>query len=140
MNAFLRHLEIYLTIAGLIVTFAATAWISPAGVTAWAVAAVTATTVGVLHGLIFWLVRRRQRQVREIALKEVRSMLNDIINNQLMVIQTTSDLHREGAIETRRACEGVSRSIQTISSVIHSLSEESLRQWQTRYRGISLRT
>lgn len=140
MNAFLRHLEIYLTLAGLIVTFAATAWIAPAGVTAWAVAAVTATAVGVLHGLIFWLVRRRQRQVRETALREVRSMLNDIINNQLTVIQTMNDLHREGAVETRRACDGVAQSIQTINHVVHSLSEESLRQWQARYPGIRLRT
>lgn len=133
MNALLRNLEIHLTIAGLIVTFAATAWISPSGVNPWAVAAVTATAVGVLHGLIFWIVRRRQRQVREAALADVHGMLKDIVNNQLTVIQAMNDLHREGAVETQRACDAVSNSIQSISSVIHSLSEESLRQWKARY-------
>ncbi len=133
VHAFLRHLEIYLTIAGLIVTFAATAWISPSGVAAWTVAAVSATTVGVLHGLIFWLVRRRQRQVREAALHDVRSMLNDIINNQLTVIQAMNDLHRNGAIETRRACDAVADSIQAINGVVHTLSEESLQRWKARY-------
>lgn len=48
--------------------------------------AVTALGISVLHGLIFWVVRRRQRRVRQEAIVEIREMLADVVKNQLAAI------------------------------------------------------
>ena len=37
--------------------------------------AVSATLVGVVHGILFWLLRRRQRWVRQEAIRQIREML-----------------------------------------------------------------
>lgn len=133
MPHFLRNIEIYLSLAGLLVIFGATALIAPGGVNAWEVAAITATLVGVLHGVIFWMVRRRQRTLRRAAFHEIQSMLKDIINNQLTVIQTVATPSVNSEMATGRACGYISDSVGRINQALHELSEESLQKWQTQY-------
>jgi hypothetical protein len=135
LKSLLANLEIHLSVAGLLVIFGVTALLTPTGVDPWAVAAVTAIFVGVLHGMIFWLVRRRQRAVRAAAFNDIQGMLKDIINNQLTIIETAASLHRDRAVEANRACALISESVETISTSLHALSEESLRAWQARYPG-----
>ena len=79
------------------------------------------------------MVRRRQRQARIEAFDEIQQMLKDMINNQLTVIQTMSNLREARPEETARACDYITRSVSNISSVLHELSEESLRRWQRQY-------
>jgi hypothetical protein len=133
MKLLLRNLEIILSVAGVLVVLAAVVLISPYGFNPWAVGAVTAIAVGLIHGVIFWLVRRRQRQARIDAFDEIQQMLKDMINNQLTVIQTMSNLRDVRPEETARACDYITRSVSNISSVLHELSEESLRRWQRQY-------
>ncbi|HEY0969052.1 MAG TPA: hypothetical protein VGD88_16795 [Opitutaceae bacterium] len=132
MKAFLNNLELILTAAGLVVIFGATL-LTPATANRWEVAAVTAIAVGVLHGVIFWLVRRRQRQVRQQALEEVAVMLRDIVNNQLTIIQAGVHVAQTASPEADRAVTHIGNAVQEISGVLRNLSEESIRRWRSKY-------
>jgi len=72
MNFLLRYLELVFTAAGLLVIFGVTALVHPQGIDASTVAAITATLVGVVHGVLFWAVRHRQRLARQHAFSETK--------------------------------------------------------------------
>ena len=127
MKFILDNIELILSGAGLIVIWLVPSFVIYGRYDIWRVTALTAITVGLLHGVIFWLIRRRQRQVREEAIKEMRLMLRDIINNQLTIIMASASQS-----ETKNV-ERVTRSIQRISELLETLSEESLRAWKSRY-------
>jgi hypothetical protein len=133
MKFLLRNLEIILSLAGLAVIFGVTTVLSSFGHDAWTVAAITATSVGVLHGLIFWLVRRRQHAVRRQTIREIQHMLKDLINNQLTIIQATSSMQQLKPEKTEELSERVSRSVANISTALHELSDESLKRWKQQY-------
>jgi hypothetical protein len=134
MKFLLRYLEIVFTLAGLAVIFLAVLLITPRNASRWEVAAVAATLVGVIHGLLFWLVRRRQQEVRRVVIADVQDMLKDIIDNQLTVILAMSNLREAHAEETVRAGQYISRSVAAISEALRHLSEDSLRSWLAKYR------
>ena len=133
MKFFLRQLELIFTVAGLAVIFGVAAVFTPSGMSHWRVAAITAALVGVIHGVLFWLVRRRQREARRAAIADLQWMLQDIINNQLAVIETMATLREARPAEAQRACGYISRSVRTISEALNHLSEESLQKWQDKY-------
>jgi hypothetical protein len=133
MNFLLRYLELVFTVVGVAVIFGVTALFGSPPVNAWRVAAVTAGLVGVIHGVLFWLVRQRQRQVRQTTIVELQGMLKDIINNQLTVIKTMNDLRDARPEEARRAFDYTARSVKAISEALQHLSDESIRSWQAKY-------
>jgi len=51
----------------------------------WRVAAITATAVGIIHGILFFIVRHRQRESRQRVIHDVRK-LSDVVCNQLQVV------------------------------------------------------
>lgn len=126
MKFFLDNLEIVLSLAGLLVI-----WLVPSfvvrGYDVWKVAAVTAIAVGLLHGMIFWLVRRRQRNVRREAIKELQMMLRDVINNQLTIVMASASRPDPKNVERVRS------SVQRVSDLLNTLSEESLSDWKSKY-------
>ena len=133
MPFFLRHLELFLTAAGLVVVFGAAALFHPGGTNPWKVAAITAVGVGVIHGVIFWLVRERQRTVRRSTLLETERMLRDVVINQLAIIRLSVELQQEGRDERRLALQRVEGAIDTINAALTGLTEESLTRWRVRY-------
>lgn len=133
MTILLRYLELLLTLAGLAVIFGVSAIIAPSGTTTWQVAAITATLVGVVHGVLFWAIRQRQRAMRLQTVREVQSMLKDIINNQLTIIQGMNHLRSEDPSQTQRATDQISRCVTSISDALQHLSEESLQTWRNKY-------
>ena len=134
MKFLLKYLEILFTAAGLVVIFLAVVLFVPSGMSPWRVAAITATLVGVIHGVLFWLVRRRQLEVRRVVIADVQDMLKDIINNQLNVILAMSDLREVHPKETARAEDYITKSVGAISEALKHLSEDSLRLWIGKYR------
>jgi ABC-type Co2+ transport system permease subunit len=134
MKFILRYLELTFTVAGLAVIFAAALLFARQGASYWRVAAITATIVGVIHGVLFWIVRRRQRAVRRAVIAEVQAMLKDMIDNQLAVILAMSELREARVEETRRASDYISRSVSAISAALQHLSDESLHSWLVKYR------
>ena len=133
MNFLLRYLELVFTVVGIAVIFGVTALFSSPGTSVWQVAAITAIVVGVIHGVLFWLVRQRQRAVRLQTISELQGMLKDIINNQLSVIEAMNNLRESRPEKAQQACDYTSRSVTKIFNALQHLSAESLQRWQEKY-------
>lgn len=133
MRVFLDNLELWLTGAGLAVIVAVPSAIGTMPASYWHVIAITAVLVGIVHGLLFWLVRRRQRLVRRATLFAARGMLRDVVNNRLQVLLLGLETATPGldALALRDARAGV----EHVSALLGTLSEESLRRWEERYAG-----
>ena len=132
MKFFLKYLELFLSAAGLGVIFLVPLLLSVPGWTDWEVAGITAALVGVLHGLIFWGVRHRQRVLRNEVLEEVRGMLRDVINNQLAVLKLNLSTENRDASRVKDALEQNMTAIDGISATLKNISEESLLRWKHR--------
>ncbi|BAH38091.1 MAG TPA: hypothetical protein DGD08_06585 [Gemmatimonas aurantiaca] len=131
MRHFVDNIELWLSAAGVAVILLIPRLGLASQDSYWAVMAVTALIVGVLHGGIFWLIRRRQRRLRATAIREIRQMLTDRVNNQLNVI-----IMHVSANESAESCEtveGVQAAVDDVTDLLDTLSEESLRGWQAHY-------
>jgi predicted membrane channel-forming protein YqfA (hemolysin III family) len=77
MKSLLRNLELILTAAGVLVVFVIFALFRDAG--PWKPAAICAVAVGVIHGIIFYIVRSKQRKARNSEVFSIRDMLDDVL-------------------------------------------------------------
>jgi hypothetical protein len=100
----LRYLELILSAAGLVVILVVPALFFPSRQYRWVAAAATATSVGVIHGLIFFGVRHRQRTLRSQTIREIQLLVDDLVRNQLAVISLSSEIASD-ASETADAGE-----------------------------------
>ncbi len=133
MKSLLENLELILTFAGLAVIFAVSLFLGIGNPSYWPILTITAAMVGVLHGFIFWIIRRRQRLIRRKTLFEAQQMLKDVINNQLAVIQISHEVRSNNASVTQEANERMIASIRLISDALRDISEESLSRWHSKY-------
>jgi hypothetical protein len=138
-NAFVDHIELWLSGAGLVVILGVPYLVAPAPGTFWQVAAITAIGVGLLHGLIFWVIRRRQRVVRQQSIEEIREMLGDVVKNKLSVIDMYLPAD-DGQDVVEAQLDGIRETIEQISVHVDTLSEESIKDWKTKYDGAVRRT
>jgi hypothetical protein len=128
---FLDNLELWLSAAGILVTFAIPL-LFPNSFEFWQVAAFSAVGVATLHGVIFWLVRRRQRVVRARAIAEIRAMMQDVVKNQMAIFSLVADT------SAAEDAELLGESMDTISHLIDTLGEESLVTWKGRYESATV--
>jgi uncharacterized membrane protein YcjF (UPF0283 family) len=134
MPIVLRYLELIFTAAGVVVILGVTWLIHPSGVSPWTVAAITATLVGIIHGILFWVVRQRQRLARLEALNETQRMLRDVVINQLAVIRINAEMQSLSArTDTKAALARLETAMQKIDLTLNDISEESIARWRTRY-------
>lgn len=126
---FLNNIELVLSAVGLAVIVLVPLLLQPTVDNLWAVAAMTAAVVGVLHGIIFWLIRRRQRQIRAAAIAEIREMLHDVVKNQLAIISLNAQL---SGVQSRHQ-QRIETCIGRIEDALNHISEESLQRWQAQY-------
>lgn len=129
MRLFLKYIELILTGAGLLVVGFVPALVSSSSETSLTARAVTAILVGVIHGVIFFIIRHRQRQAREETIREIRGMLKDVVNNDLTVISIAAS----GNLNAMKATERVKSATSRISAALDNISEESLKSWKQRY-------
>ena len=127
----LATIELWLSAAGLIVIGAVPVLLGAEHTAYWQVAAVTAVGVGLIHGLIFWFVRQRQRSVRRNAIAGIRTMLQDQINNRL----THVSLHVAAVVadESYNEIDEIQSSLAAIAQLLDTISEESMREWRATY-------
>ena len=92
-----------------------------------------AVIVGVLHGFIFWSIRKRQRDVRNRAIQEITRMLQDRINNDLAVILINVSSSSQKPEADLRRLRSTQERVQRIAQHVRSLSEESLQAWKEKY-------
>ncbi len=133
MQKIIQNIELVLTAAGLLVIFAVHFIFEATYGGSWMIAAFTAIAVGLIHGLIFWLVRRRQRHIRSLALAEAKRMLKDIVNNQLCIIQFSADLQHRDQTPIKDAHARITTSVSHINAALNEISEESLDLWKKKY-------
>jgi len=132
MRSFLANIELWLTALGLVVVLTVPAALAD-HVPFWPTMAVTAAGVGVIHGLIFWMVRRRQRTVRGEAITDIREMLSDRVNNHLTLVLLDLEDGTIGIDPDR--LRGIQATLGEVTALVGSLSEETLRGWRARYQG-----
>ncbi len=96
-SAFFDHIELWLSGLGLLVIWAVPFVVAPEAET-WRVVAITAIGVGVLHGLIFWFVRRRREQDRAEASAEANAQLEA----QVEVLEARARKHAAALKEKTR--------------------------------------
>jgi hypothetical protein len=89
MTLLLRYLELILTAAGVVVVFVVFAIFRDGG--PWKAAAVCAVAVGVLHGIIFYIVRAQQRKARSSEVFSIRGMLDDMVSRLDVVLYPTKE-------------------------------------------------
>lgn len=131
LASLLRNIELWLSTAGLLVVWAGATLLSDPD-SMGHVASLLALAMNVVHGVIFWLVRRRQRTVRNEAIHEIREMVADRVKNQLAVMQMYLPASSEND-ELALAIGGVREGVAEITAAIDTLSNESLTSWKARY-------
>jgi hypothetical protein len=129
MRHFLHHIELWLSAAGVALTFLVpTLW---SGAVFWRVAAFTAAGTAVLHGLIFWSVRRRQRETRQRAIADIRTMLQEELRDQFALI--TQIVRTADSERVRHHASRLDESMAHVGRMVDSLSEERLTNWKGRH-------
>jgi hypothetical protein len=131
LRGFLNHIELWLSAAGVAVILLVGGLLGGSG-DPWRATAFTAIAVGVLHGIIFWVVRRRQRAVREKTLAEAHAMLREGIQKQVAALLT---MDARASEEQRRRLDGVFDSLVLLDHLLDSLSSERLRAWTASEEG-----
>jgi hypothetical protein len=126
MRWLLSYLELWLSAAGVAVILFLPSLLGLQRDNYWYVTALVAIFVGLLHGLIFWSVHRRQRYVRDRTLAQVRAMLRDDIHRQVAAL-LTMDAHATD--RQRQQLDGVFDSMILLDHLLESLSTERLRVW-----------
>ncbi len=89
----------------------------------------------VVQGVVFWLMRRRYRRVRQEVIEELRGMLHDRINNQLTVVLMSVTERRDQTLNQaeRELLEAAIRATHAVSDTLAELSTESLHRWKVHY-------
>ncbi|MFS8780932.1 hypothetical protein [Synechococcus sp. W55.1] len=135
---FLNNIELILTAVGIGVILLSGFVASRSAFSLETATAVSATLVGVVHGILFWLLRRRQRWVRQEAIRQIREMLEDLGKNRLQTIKMSLYMVQarqpEQEERTRQSFDRVYQILAEMSTLIDHISEESLADWRHRYR------
>ncbi|MGY2881322.1 hypothetical protein [Thermostichus sp. OS-CIW-28] len=135
---FLNNIELILTAVGIGVILLSGFVASRSAFSLETATAVSATLVGVVHGILFWLLRRRQRWVRQEAIRQIREMLEDLGKNRLQTIKMSLYMVQarqpEQEERTRKSFDRVYQILAEMSTLIDHISEESLADWRHRYR------
>jgi hypothetical protein len=119
MQRLLEYLELILTLVGVIVV--ALVFTMFRHLTPWKAAALSALAVGVLHGIIFFLVRSAQRRARQKAVRTIRLTLDDLVRNKLQVVLFATEIKDE---DWRPAAQ---RAVQEIQHSLNRIEAESFR-------------
>lgn len=131
-STFVKHIELWLSGVGLLVIFGVSMIAGSTNLAFWRLIAIIAVAIGILHGLIFWAVRRRQRQVRRQSIREIQQMLSDVLKNKLAAINMY--LPEEESQElVEQELNGIRNSIEAIADEVNNLSEESIEGWKEHY-------
>ena len=131
-RGFVNHIELWLSAVALVLIFGIPAVVGPQGLAFWRLTAIIAVAVGTIHGVIFWVVRRRQRQIRRQSIQQIQQMLADVVKNRLTAIDMYLP-EGEDPEMVRQEVDGIRASIREIATHVDTLSEETLEDWEEKY-------
>jgi len=138
-SSFVKHIELWLSGVGLLLIFGVAFFMGSSGVAFWRLIALIAVGIGIVHGFIFWAVRRRQRQVRRQSIREIQQMLSDVLKNKLAAINMYLP-EEENQEMVKQELDGIRSSIEDIAGEVENISEESIEGWKEHYSGAVERT
>lgn len=118
----LKYLELILSGAGILVILAVPLLFFHQTTYRWEAAAIAATGVGVIHGVIFFIVRHRQRLVRQTTIREMQMVVEDIVRNQMTVVSLFAGLDVEPATAAKQR-EWAQRSIDAAQEIGRRLND-----------------
>lgn len=118
MSKFLEYLELILTVAGVLVVIAVFATFR--NVAPWKAAALAALSVGIIHGIVFFIVRSAQRRARRAAVTAIRHTFDDLVRNKLQVVLFATEIQDQ---DWRPAAQ---RAVQEIQNSLNRIEAESL--------------
>ena len=133
-SSFVNHIELWLSGVGLLLIFGVAFFMGSSSAAFWRLIAIIAVGIGVVHGLIFWAVRRRQRRVRRQSIREIQQMLSDVLRNKLAAINMYLP-EEENQELVEQELDGIRASIEDIANEVEELSEESIEGWKEHYSG-----
>lgn len=122
-----RYLELLLTFAGLLICMLLIHLIPGDGAHKWQMITIVALVIGAIHGVIFFLVRNRERKARAKLIKEATHMLQDRLNNLMFIIVNGSN---SGDPELEKQSR---ESIDEIQRILGALSLSSIQKWKDYY-------
>ena len=122
MRILLKYLELILSAAGILVILAVPMLFFPAAEVRWKVATLTAALVGIIHGVIFYLVRNRQRQIRRTTIHEMQLVVDDIVRNQMTVVSLSAGLPPDAPPSVQQR-EWAQRSIEATHEIARRLND-----------------
>jgi len=131
-RGFINHIELWLSGVALLLIFGIPVVAGPSGLDFWRLTAIIAIAVGTIHGVIFWVVRRRQRQIRRQSIREIQQMLADVVKNRLTAIDMYLPEDEDPEM-VRQEVNGIRQSIREIAQHVDNLSEETLEDWEEKY-------
>jgi len=131
-RGFVDHIELWLSGVALVLIFGIPGIVGPSGIDFWRLTAIIAVAVGTIHGVLFWVVRRRQRQIRRESIRAIQAMLADVVKNRLTAIDMYLP-EGEDPEMVRREVNGIRTSIREIAEHVDNLSEETLEDWEEKY-------
>jgi uncharacterized membrane protein SirB2 len=138
-STFVNHIELWLSGVGLAIIFGVGLFGDASGLAFWRLIAFIAVGIGIVHGFIFWAVRRRQRQVRRQSIHEIQQMLSDVLKNKLAAINMYLP-EEENQELVEQELNGIRTSIEDIAEEVENISEESIEGWKEHYSGAVERT
>lgn len=118
MSRLLEYLELILTAAGVLVVIAVFATFRR--IEPWKAAAIAALCVGVIHGIVFFIVRSAQRRARRAAVTAIRHTFDDLVRNKLQVVLFATEIQDQ---DWRPAAQ---RAVQEIQNSLNRIEAESL--------------
>jgi len=125
-----EHFELFLTAAGVFVAIGLIFADLPRGEQGLAHAFLVW-----LQGLLIWAVHRHAWFRRKAMVEKMRLMLQDRVNNQLTVMLGMAEIRdREMTAVEREDMETATTAARTVAHELDTLSPESLRTWERRYR------
>lgn len=125
-----EHFELFLTAAGVFVAIGLIFADLPKGEQGLAHAFLVW-----LQGFLIWSVHRHARLRRRALVGQMRLMLQDRVNNQLTVMLGMAEIRsREMTPTEKRDMETATTAARTVAHELETLSLDSLRSWERRYR------
>lgn len=126
----LEHFELFLTTVGVVVAIAL-----PFVDLAQGERRLAYVFLVWLQGFLIWAVHRHAWFRRRALVEKMRLMLQDRVNNQLTVMLGAAEVrNREMTPAERQEMETATMAAQTVAHELETLSPESVRSWERRYR------
>jgi len=126
LRLLLQYLELILTAIGLGICCALIALLPPT-MNKWQVIAIAAIVISLVHGLIFFAVKARQRAVRLQAIQDVAYLLQDQVTRYVELISCLAQSDNSGQQQMARQAAG------DLAELVATLSDDSLQSWRSRH-------